>query len=137
MVRGNNEMASGSTEKAIGTYEDGLANFKTNSNDTLLTFVTLETNLATAYSQVGNMDKTFEHYESAMAAYDESSEKEENKKDAEQLNSIISQTAFFYAMELQEIDAKKSIPMYARAIRFDPNQWSAWANLGASLVDSM
>ena len=134
LALGNNALSTDANDKAIDFYEKGIAALEEDgksSSSSLLTILSLETNLATAYSAIGGKDeKAMEHYEKAIAAY--SIDGIEDKSVIEDAKAIVSQTAFFYGMELQDLDASKAVEMYGHAVVLDPNLWAAWANLGAS-----
>ena len=128
---GNDALAADANEKAIDFYKRGIDALK-DSSESLITVLSLETNIATAYSAIGgNYDRAIEHYERAMSAYHENHSKIEDKNTASGARAIISQTAFFYGMELQETDAPRAVEMYGHAVVLDPDLWAAWANLGA------
>lgn len=121
---GNAALMEDANAKAIDLYQDGLALI--NDNTDLVTKVSLETNLATAYSAMeGMQEQVFEHYEAAIQAY----QNFEGEADPD-AKSIVSQTAFFYGMELQEQNPRKATELYGNAVRLDPELWAAWANLG-------
>mmetsp|Transcript_111659 Transcript_111659/g.228589 ORF Transcript_111659/g.228589 Transcript_111659/m.228589 type:complete len:419 (+) Transcript_111659:109-1365(+) len=84
----------------------------------------------------GKDSDAMEHYEKAIKAYHSNHEEIENEKTAEDAKAIVSQTAFFYGMELQETNAKRAVEMYGYAVKLDPNLWSAWANLGSVFQDA-
>jgi len=133
---GNNALSTDANAQAIDFYEKGIATLK-GTGESLSTILSLETNLATALSAIGgNDDKTMEHYEKAMAAYDSNHGEIEDKNMAEEAKAIASQTAFFYAMELHEKDASRAVEMYGYAVVLDPVLWAAWANLGSVFQDN-
>ena len=132
LALGNNALSKDANAKAVNLYEKGIAALQ-DTGESLITIISLETNLATAYSAMGGKDSdAMEHYEKAIKAYHSNHEEIENEKTAEDAKAIVSQTAFFYGMELQETNAKRAVEMYGYAVKLDPNLWSAWANLGAS-----
>mmetsp|Transcript_6576 Transcript_6576/g.13975 ORF Transcript_6576/g.13975 Transcript_6576/m.13975 type:complete len:503 (+) Transcript_6576:131-1639(+) len=136
LILGNKELSMDANANAIEFYENGIAAFNRGASASIITLISLETNLATAYSTIGGEDeKSFTHYERAISAYDTNQDKMEDKNTAAEAKSIVSQSAFFYAMELQERDASKAIKMYERAVILDPNLWAAWANLGSVFQD--
>lgn len=133
---GNNALSMDENAKAIDIYEKGIAALK-DKGESLITIISLETNLATAYSAIGGNDgKTLHHYEKAIAAYDENHGEIVDTNNAEEAKAIVSQTAFFYGMELQEIDATRAVEMYGLAVVLDPDLWAAWANLGSVFQDN-
>mmetsp|Transcript_27135 Transcript_27135/g.74411 ORF Transcript_27135/g.74411 Transcript_27135/m.74411 type:complete len:508 (-) Transcript_27135:94-1617(-) len=142
LILGNTELSRDANAKAIGFYENGIAAFDNDENpptaSSLVTLISLETNLATAYSTIGGQDeKALLHYEKAISAYEAHHDKVKDENDVvEEARSIVSQTAFFYAMELQESHAAKAVNMYGRAVTLDPNLWAAWANLGSVFHDN-
>ena len=146
LVLGNSALSQDDYAKATDLYEHGIIAFEMeetwtelSSATSLSTIVSLETNLATAYSAIeGKQSKVLEHYERAIQAYlDRSKDGKDNTNDYDNeamkdVESIVSQTAFFYGMELQETDAPKAIELYGQAVVLDPELWAAWANLGES-----
>lgn len=135
LVMGNSALSEDANAKAIDLYEEGLAAI--DSSVSLVTIVSLETNLATAYSSMeGMQEHVFEHYEKAIKAYQEHDTNDISETDHEDAKSIVSQTAFFYGMELQESNARKATEMYGNAVRLDPELWAAWANLGVCIQQS-
>ncbi len=124
---GNAALMEDANAKAIDLYEKGLALLQNDeSTNDLVTKVSLETNIATAYSAMeGMQQQVFEHYDAAIQAF------QNYKGDADpDAKSIVSQTAFFYGMELQEANPRKATELYGNAVRLDPELWAAWANLG-------
>ena len=127
---GNNALTSDANEKAIEFYEKGIAALE-DASESLITILSLETNLATAYSAIGgNYDKAMEHYQRAISAYNKNHNEIQDSNTALEAKAITSQTAFFFGMELQETDAKRAVEMYGYAVVLDPDLWAAWANLG-------
>jgi len=136
LALGNNALSTDATAKAIDFYEKGITGLK-DIGESLITIISLETNLATAYSAIGGKDdKAMEHYEKAIAAYYENHGEIEDKITVEEAKAIVSQTLFFYGMELQEMDASRAVEMYGRAVVLDPDLWAAWANLGSVFQDN-
>jgi len=135
LLLGNNALSSDANEEAIEFYEKGIAALK-DVSESLITVLSLETNLATAFSAIGgNNEKAMEHYERAISTYKKNHSGIENKNDELEAKAITSQTAFFYGMELQEIDARRAVDMYGFAVVLDPDLWAAWANLGSVFQD--
>ena len=162
LILGNNALSEDANARAVDLYKNGIdvavavaaalkdTDTDTDNNNTyksLVTMVSLETNLATAYSAMEGMEqKAMEHYEKAIQAYsdhqastathtiNDDDDDDNNSVALEDAKAIVSQTAFFYGMELQEIDAGRAVEMYGRAVLLDPELWAAWANLGAHFV---
>ena len=159
LVLGNTALSEDANARAVDLYKKGIdvavaaaalndADDTSDKHKSLVTMVSLETNLATAYSAMEGMEqKAMEHYEKAIQAYsdhqasitaahsiddnDNNNNNNNNSALLEDAKAIVSQTAFFYGMELQEIDAGRAVEMYGRAVLLDPELWAAWANLGA------
>jgi tetratricopeptide (TPR) repeat protein len=149
LVLGNNALSEDANAIAVDLYEKGIDAAHKDTDNTrdmyksLVTVVSLETNLATAYSAMEGMEqKAMEHYEKAIQAYSEHQtstaaienddhDNYNNSVSVDDAMAIVSQTAFFYGMELHEIDAGRAVEMYGRAVLLDPELWAAWANLGA------
>jgi tetratricopeptide (TPR) repeat protein len=136
LVQGNAALGQDDYATAVRWYEAGIEAMGAEGDEnefSLVTAVSLETNLATAYSATGepnHLEAAMEHYESAIAAY-ELGNSNTNDVDETEARAIVSQTAFFYGMELQEVNVRRSIEMYGKAVQLDPELWAAWANLGA------
>ena len=130
---GNSALSENAYTKAILSYEQGIAALQ--DGEPLLTILSLETNLATAYSYIGGKDeKAFEHYGKAISAYKEQIDEIVDEEIVGDAQAITSQASFFYGMVLQDVDASKSVEMYKYSVKLDPNLWAGWANLGASYV---
>ena len=132
---GSTALSEDNNSKAIDLYEKGIAALKDDGSESIITILSLETNLATAYSAIGGdvREKIIEHYEKAISAYDQI-DPIDDKEIIEDAKSIASQSYFFYGMVLQDMEGtqQKSLEMYAHAVVLDPNLWAAWGNLGAS-----
>ncbi|OEU09404.1 S-adenosyl-L-methionine-dependent methyltransferase [Fragilariopsis cylindrus CCMP1102] len=135
---GSTALSEDDNSKAIDLYEKGIAALKDDGSESIITILSLETNLATAYSAIGGdvREKIIEHYEKAISAYDQI-DPIDDKEIIEDAKSIASQSYFFYGMVLQDMEGtqQKSLEMYAHAVVLDPNLWAAWGNLGAVFHD--
>jgi tetratricopeptide (TPR) repeat protein len=133
---GSTALSEDDNAKAIDLYERGIAALK-DDGESIITILSLETNLATAYSAIGGdvREKIIEHYEKAISAYKQI-DVILDKEIIEDAKSIASQASFFYGMVLQDTEdtQQKSVEMYAYAVVLDPNLWAAWGNLGASKI---
>jgi tetratricopeptide (TPR) repeat protein len=137
---GSTALSEDDNAKAIDLYEKGIAALKDDGSESIITILSLETNIATAYSAIGGdvREKIIEHYEKAISAYDQI-DPIVDKEIIEDAKSIASQSYFFYGMVLQDMEGtqQKSLEMYAYAVVLDPNLWAAWGNLGASEIKIM
>jgi tetratricopeptide (TPR) repeat protein len=137
---GSTALSEDDNAKAIDLYEKGIAALKDDGSESIITIMSLQTNLATAYSAIGGdvREKIIEHYEKAISAYDQI-DPIVDKEIIEDAKSIASQSYFFYGMVLQDMEGtqQKSLEMYAYAVVLDPNLWAAWGNLGVSKIKIM
>jgi tetratricopeptide (TPR) repeat protein len=131
----NDALSSTSSERAIDLYLKGLSALK--QNESLLTALSLETNLASAYSSIGDNTRAINHYQRAISSYEEQIGLVDKQK-AEDAKSIVSQSSFFLGMVLQdEGEATKAVDAYSYAAVLDPQSWAALANLGSVLHDQL
>lgn len=126
----------GKNDEAIGFYEQGVK--LVTQDDSLITSLSLNTNLATAYSAQGHEEKAARAYENALVAYKESIDDIVDKNVKRDAKDIAGQAAFFLGMVYQDLDQPKdAVEAYQYASSLDPLLWSASANLGAVLHDEL
>ena len=132
----NNALSADANEKAVELYEKGIELLT--ADDSLLTILSLETNLASAYSAMGDNIQATTHYQKAIAAYSEQIEDITDQEIIQDSKDIAAQASFFLGMVLQdEGDAQKAVEAYGFAVVLDPNAWAALANLGSVLHDQL
>jgi tetratricopeptide (TPR) repeat protein len=133
---GDNALSMDANSKAIDLYEKGIALLT--DDESILTVISLETNLATAYSSVGKNKEAIEHYRKAIKTYSKEIDEIVDKQMAEDAKQIASQSSFFLGMVLQdEGEPTQAVEAYGSAVMLDPNHWAAWANLGSVLHDQL
>lgn len=132
-------LSRGSNERAIEMYKAGLDSLEENAS--LLTLLSLETNLASALSAVGLNEESIDHYHKAISAYTTAMEDEDTDLDEETegfAKDIASTASFYLGMVLQDIgEGQKAVEAYGYTIILDPKHWAALANLGSVLHDHL
>jgi tetratricopeptide (TPR) repeat protein len=136
LANGDDALSKGSYKDAIDFYQTGIDQLS--EDESLLTMLSLETNLATAFSSMGKTSEAIDHYQSAISTYIKEIDDIADKEISQYAKEITSQSSFFLGMELQdEGQAEKSVEAYGYAVVLDPNHWSALANLGSVLHDTL
>lgn len=132
----NNALSSDANTKAIDLYLKGIDALT--EDESLLTILSLETNLASAYSSIGDNANAISHYQKAISSYSEQIEDIVDKEMIEDAKRIASQSSFFLGMVLQdEGEARKAVEAYGYSVVLDPKSWAALANLGSVLHDQL
>jgi tetratricopeptide (TPR) repeat protein len=132
----NDALLAEAHEKAIELYLKGI-NALT-EDESLLTILSLETNLASALSSIGENEKAVVHYQKAISSYKEQIDEIVDKQMIEEAKGIASQSSFFLGMVLQdEGEPRKAVDAYGYAVILDPKCWAALANLGSVLHDQL
>jgi tetratricopeptide (TPR) repeat protein len=137
---GDSALSAESNARAIEHYELGIAALGGgNGRWSLLTVLSLETNLATAYSAIGRNKDAIEHYRRAIVVYSEQIENTDDEEITKAATAIASQSSFFLGMVLQDenSNAQRAVEAYGYAVALDPKMWAAWANLGSVLHDQL
>ena len=133
---GDDSLSRGLYSEAIEFYKEGIEGL--DDDESLLTKISLKTNLATALSSSGQNAEAISQYRSAIEAYNEEIDNITDTKVTEDAKSIASQSAFFLGMELQDAgQAEKAVEAYGYAVVLDSKHWSALANLGSVLHDAL
>lgn len=133
---GDGALSREENQKAIGYYKEGI-DFLT-GDESLLTVLSLETNLATALSSVGLNEEAVDHYQTAISTYSEGIENIDDHEIQNFAKDIASQASFFMGMTLQDLgEPRKAVEAYGYAIVMDPNHWASLANLGSVLHDDL
>lgn len=136
LTHGDDALSKGSYAEAIQYYHKGIGVLE--EDQSLLTVLSLKTNLATALSSLGRTSDAIGHYQEAIAIFNEEIEEIADKQVARHAKDIVSQSAFFLGMELQDGDqTEKAVEAYGHAVSLDANHWSALANLGSVLHDKL
>lgn len=137
LSRGDQALSNDEIEVAIGIYQDGLKVLDEDESS-LVTAVSLYTNLGTALSTVGKHEEAIEIYKKGLLTFDSQIDDIVEKQVVLDAKAVSAQASFFLAMEYQEInEIGKAADAYAFANTLDPNHWASLANLGAVLYDDL
>ena len=129
---GDSALIADDSMLAITRYKRGIEAF--NEKDTLMTALSLHTNLGTALSTIGDNNAAIEEYKKAILILG----KNKNKSSGEAEQKLVAQASFFLGMEFEDTNQPdKAVEAYVHAIELDKMHWSSWANLGAVLFDKM
>lgn len=150
LAQGDQLLSSGSIHESISVYQQGLELIEQvyqqqDDNDdylppSLLTEISLHTNLATAWSSTGNDEQAAASYQDALVAYQTNIEHIVDKSLKAEIDLITAQTAFFLGMVYQDLpnaSAKDAVDAYRYAFQLDPLHWAAVANLASVLHDDL
>ncbi len=136
LSQGDDALSKGSYEDAVEYYKTGIEVLT--EDESLLTIISLETNLATALSSLGLNHEAIAHYQNAITAFSGEIEHIVDVEMAQYAKEITAHSAFFLGMELQDNgQAEQAVDAYAYAVVLDPSHWSALANLGSVLHDNL
>ena len=134
---GDSALTSGDDEEAIEFYKQGIA-LVTEDDTSLLTELSLHTNLATAYSSIGQEEKAAKAYENALISYKNSIGDIVDASIKRDAGDIAAQAAFFIGMVYQDMgQPKDAAEAYEYANTLDPLHWASMANLGSVLHDEL
>jgi tetratricopeptide (TPR) repeat protein len=132
----NNALAADANIKAIDLYKKGID--RLTEDESLLTVLSLETNLASAYTAVGDNSNAMTHYQKAITAYSKQIEDTVDNEMIHDAKEITAQASFFLGMVLQdEGEARQAVEAYGYAVVLDPHAWAPLANLGSVLHDQL
>ena len=136
LALGDEALGADQHEKAIEFYNKGLSSLT--EDESLLTVLSLHTNLGSALSTMGENDDAAENYQRAISVYLSDLEKIADKETKQFATDITSQASFFLGMVYQDLkDPQKATDAYGYAVVLDPNHWGALANLGSVLHDDL
>ena len=136
LSRGDDALTRGQYEQAIQFYQTGIENFV--NHDSIVTILSLETNLATSLSSLDRHSDAVTHYQKAISIYTKDIDDVSDSDMAQFSKQITSQAAFFLGMELQDVgEAEEAVDSYRYAVALEPTHWSALANLGSVLHDTL
>jgi len=139
LEQGDAALSQDRSTEAIGYYKQGLQVMEESTKEeSLISILSLHTNMATALSSVGQNQEAADYYKKPLVAYAnkiDSITDEDVKKDA---TDIAAQASFFLGMVYQDLEQyRDSVDAYSQAHVLDPNHWASLANLAAVLHDSM
>ena len=133
---GDQSLSQGDYTGAIEYYEKGVA--LVSEDDSLITAISLSTNLATALSSVGKEEAAAESYRRAVLQYTKGIDEIVDKDTKKDVTDIAAQASFFLGMVYQDLNqAQMAAESYAFANSLDPFHWASLANLGAVLHDEL
>jgi len=149
LLQGNEALASGDNQRAIKIYQQGVqllpkgteeGNSDDDDNDddvSLLTTISLYTNLATAFSAEGQNQDAATAYEKALVAYQTGIDELVDREMRQEATAIAAQTAFFAGMVYQDLgQPHDAVEAYRLATTLDPAHWAAFGNLGSVFHDT-
>jgi predicted TPR repeat methyltransferase len=134
---GDDALASDRTQEAIMFYDKGINSLKPEASS-LVTSLSLFTNLGTALSSVGQNTEAIDAYRKGLQVFDAKIDDVIDKNVKVDANMIAAQNSFFLGMVYEELeDYEKSANAYSFANTLDRLHWSSMANLGALLADHL
>jgi predicted TPR repeat methyltransferase len=138
LIQGNGALMEGNNQQAVLLYRKGIEEIKRQKEVSLLTTISLYTNLATALSSEGDNEAAALSYQQALSAYEEQIDFVSDMETKEEAKEIASQSSFFLGMVYQDLSRpKEAIEAYALTHnRFDPNHWASYANKGSVFHDN-
>jgi tetratricopeptide (TPR) repeat protein len=133
---GDEALSNDMNEKAIDRYIQGIDALT--EDESILTILSLETNLATALSSIGNNEEAAKHYQEAISAYSKEIDNIIDKEMKHSAEEITAQASFFLGMVFQDLgEARKAVEAYGYAVVLDQYHWASLANLGSVLHDEL
>jgi len=136
LAQGDDALSMGDYDQAIQYYQTGIEQLS--SQESLVTIISLETNLATSLSSLGKGSDAVAHYQKAISTYVMDIDAVKDDEVAVLAKSIASHAAFYLGMELQDGgEANDAVDAYGYAVVLEPTHWSALANLGSVLHDTL
>ena len=133
---GDNALSNDLSNEAISYYQEGIE--KWTEEDSLVTILSLHTNLGTALSSTGKDDEAANQYREAISTYSNKIEDIVDKATKKQASDITAQASFFLGMVLQDAGkVREAIDAYSSAAILDPYHWASLANLGSILHDQL
>lgn len=136
LAEGDDYLSKGSYAEAVNSYKIGIDRLA--DDESLLTVLSLETNLATALSLMSLNHEAIQYYQKAISTYMAEIDDIADHETAQHAKAIAASAAFYLGMEYQDDgQAENAVEAYGYAIVLDPNHWSALANLGSVLHDNL
>jgi tetratricopeptide (TPR) repeat protein len=133
---GDNALSSDDVTTAIKFYLRGIEGI--DDDESILTALSLYTNLGTSYSSMGEEVKAIEMYRNAILYYSDTIGEIVDKTILKSASDLAAQTSFFLGLSHQEIgNSQKAVDAYAYANTLDPFHWASLANLGSVLHDNL
>ncbi|CAJ1905852.1 unnamed protein product [Cylindrotheca closterium] len=136
LAMADESLGRGLNEKAIGLYEKGISAL--GENESLLTVMSLETNMASALSAVGRNEESIKSYRKAILAYKAKIDEIDDPETVSHANDIASTASFYMGMVYQDMsEPQKAVDAYGYTYVLDPKHWASLANLASVLHDQM
>ena len=134
---GDNALANERVEEAIEHYKEGIS-LSAPDKSSVVTILSLYTNLGTALSSLGHNHEARDSYAKALELYGEATREILDEVSYSDATAIAAQASFFLGMVYQELNEnKRAASAYAYAHTLDPLHWSSMANLGAVLKEDL
>ncbi|KAL3945572.1 MAG: hypothetical protein SGBAC_000312 [Bacillariaceae sp.] len=136
LTMADESLSQGLNEKAIGLYENGISVL--GDNESVLTVMSLETNLASALSAVGRNEESVKSYRKAILAYKAHIDDIDDPETISYAKDIASTASFYMGMVYQDMsEAQKAVDAYGYTYVLDPKHWASMANLASVLHDQL
>ena len=134
--QGDESLASNDFITAIQHYKEATAQIQ--EVDSIISVLSLFTNLATALSASGDEYEAVKYYRDAILYHSERIEHIVDDSERREASNIAAQAAFFLGMTHEELkNYQKAADSYAYATNLDEYHWASYANLGAILQDHL
>jgi len=134
--QGDESLASNDFITAIQHYKEATAQIQ--EVDSIISVLSLYTNLATALSASGDEFEAVKYYRDAILYHSEHIEHIVDDSERREASNIAAQAAFFLGMTHEELkNYRKAADSYAYAASLDEYHWASYANLGAILQDHL
>jgi predicted TPR repeat methyltransferase len=141
---GDEALSKNDIDRAVGYYEQGIQQAVATAAATdepscsLVTEISLRTNLATALSSGGQDEEAATSYQHALLAYKKQIDEIADRTEKQEATSIAAQAAFYLGMVYQDLgQVQDAVDAYTYANVLDPLHWASQANLGAVLHDEV
>jgi tetratricopeptide (TPR) repeat protein len=133
---GDQSLSEDDIGKAIEYYQRGVSLLS--EDDSIITALSLQTNLGTALSTLGREEEAVEAYRKAVMTYRKGIDDIVDNLVKGDAAGIAAQSSFFLGMAYQDLgEPQKAADAYAYANTLDPFHWASLANLGAVLHDEL
>jgi predicted TPR repeat methyltransferase len=134
--QGDESLASNDFNAAIRHYKEAIQQIK--EVDSIISILSVYTNLATALSASGDEYEAVKFYRDAILYHSEHIEQVVDERERNEASNIAAQAAFFLGMTHEELkNYRKAADAYAYAATLDEYHWASYANLGAILQDHL
>lgn len=134
--QGDESLASNDFITAIKHYKEATTQIQ--QADSIISVLSLYTNLATALSASGDEFEAVKYYRDAILYHSEHIEHIVDDSERREASNIAAQAAFFLGLTHEELkNYQKAADSYAYAANLDEYHWASYANLGAILQDHL